>query len=382
MGARYNELHTLRVLKAIAETLNRGVGLHATLASTLPLVVELLDLHTGWLFLRNDADEDTFALATYHNLPPALAFPGDAWCEGCTCQSRALAGELRDSAAVVQCSRLGSATGDRRGLAYHASIPLNKGERLLGIMNVATEQWDTFTPEDLQVLTAIGFQFATAVERTQLAEQATHAALAEERNRLAREVHDTLAQELAGIALQLETADALLDLAPDQARARIQQALARTRESLEEARRSVLDLRSGPLERLDLGTALAQLVERFAAETHIRVTLQSALDGSRLPARHEQALYRIAQEALANIAQHAEATTVDVTLRRTPTAVVLCVVDDGRGFRRQRTRGAAKPGQQRFGLIGMRERAQVLGGTLRVASAPGAGTRLEARLPV
>ena len=124
-------------------------------------------------------------------------------------------------------------------------------------------------------LSAIGHQIATAIERTQLAEQATRVALVEERNRLAREVHDTLAQELTGIALQLEAADALLEHSPDRARARIRQALERTRESLDEARRSVLDLRAGPLERQALPAALETLGQRFTAETGTPVASSS-----------------------------------------------------------------------------------------------------------
>ncbi|HWQ13955.1 MAG TPA: histidine kinase, partial [Roseiflexaceae bacterium] len=272
MRPRYNATGTLRVLKEIAETLNRGASLRATLDTTLPLVVELLGLHTGWLFLRDEAG--AFEVASCHNLPPALAYPGAPWCGGCNCQTSARDGTLAGAAQVVECSRLRDASGDRQGLAYHASAPLMKGDELLGIMNVATSDWDTFTPQDLQVISAVGYQIAATVERIRLAEQATRVALVEERNRLAREVHDTLAQELAGIALQLEAADALLGVAPEQARARVRQALARTRESLAEARRSVLDLRAGPLERQSLGEALRELAARLAGESGLAVAVE------------------------------------------------------------------------------------------------------------
>src|SRR5204862_4667996 len=160
-----------------------------------------------------------------------------------------------------------------------------------------------------------GHQIATAIERTQLAEQATRMALVEERNRIAREVQGTLAQELTGIALQLEAADALLDHSPDRARARIRQALERARESLAEARRSVLDLRAGPLERQALPAALRELSQRFALETGCEVRTELAINQLRLPARVETALYRIAQESLANIQRHAHATAVQIGLR-------------------------------------------------------------------
>src|SRR5262249_47866227 len=133
----------LATLKEIAETLNKSASLDQTLASTLPLVVELLGLHTGWLFLLDDQGQ--FYVAAHHDLPPAMAYPGEPWVGDCTCQKLARSGELRSVAQVVECSRLRDATGDRHGLAYHASIPLVEGEHLLGIMNVATEQWDLFT---------------------------------------------------------------------------------------------------------------------------------------------------------------------------------------------------------------------------------------------
>jgi two-component system, NarL family, sensor kinase len=367
----------LATLKEIAETLNKGVGLSETLTGTLPLVVELLGLHTGWLFLLDGAGQ--FYVAAHHDLPPALAYPSAPWEPECTCQKLARAGDLHTAAQVVECSRLRDATGDRQGLAYHASVPLEEGERLLGIMNVATSQWDLFTSQDLQILSAVGYQLATAIERTQLAERATHMALVEERNRLAREVHDTLAQELAGIALQLEAADALLDSAPDKARVRIRQALERARESLEELRRSVLDLRAGPLERQSLAAALEALGRRFADETGIAVTSSVALEGRRLPARTEETLYRIAQEALANVRQHAQAGAVAIELCVVGEQARLAICDDGRGF--DTAADQAAPGRG-FGLIGMQERARLLNGVLRVSSYPGAGVQVEVSIPL
>ncbi len=374
---RDREVRYFATLKVIAETLNNGVNLRQTLAGTLSLVIELLDLHTGWLFLSDD--QVIFSLAASHDLPPALEYPGPAWREPCECQKLAHSGVLRSGTQVVECSRLGGAAGDRQGLAYHASVPLIKGDRLLGIMNVATSQWDVFTPQDIEILTAIGHQIATTIERTELAEQATRVALVEERNRLAREVHDTLAQALTGISLQLETADALLDSAPDRARARIQQALECVRDSLDEARRSVLDLRAGPLERQALPEALRELAHRFTDETHIPVDARLALAGPRLPARTEEALFRIAQEALVNVRRHAQATRVRMRLGLRANVVRLTIADDGRGFEPTTRPGADSGG---FGLIGMQERAHLVHGTMQIRSNPGAGTRVEVAIPL
>jgi two-component system NarL family sensor kinase len=377
---RDRQVRYFATLKVIAETLNNGVSLRQTFESTLPLVIELLQLHTGWLFLF---DQGSFTNVASYQLPPALAYLGSAWDDPCECQRLARSGDLHAAAQVVECSRLRDATGDRQGLAYHASVPLVKGDRLLGILNVATSQWDVFTPQDIEILSAIGHQIATAVERTQLAEQATRVALVEERNRLAREVHDTLAQELTGIALQLEAADALLEHSPERARARIRQALERTRESLEEARRSVLDLRAGPLERQALPAALETLGQRFTAETGTPVASQLALAGPRLPARVEEALYRIAQEALVNVRRHAQASTVRIELRQIGDAVQLIVADNGRGFDIEHA-SASEAGEHAhgFGLIGMQERAHLLNGRMQISSCPGAGAQVEVTIPL
>jgi two-component system NarL family sensor kinase len=375
---RDRQVRYFATLKVIAETLNNGVSLRQTFASTLPLVIELLQLHTGWLFLYDE--QGAFTITSYHELPPALAYPGPAWDDTCECQRLARSGDLHAAAQVVECSRLRDATGDRQGLAYHASVPLVKGDRLLGILNVATPQWDVFTPQDIEILSAIGHQIATAIERTQLAEQSTRMALVEERNRLAREVHDTLAQELTGIALQLEAADALLEHSPDRARARIRQALERTRESLAEARRSVLDLRAGPLERQALPAALETLSQRFTAETGTPVASLLALAGPRLPARVEEALYRIAQEALVNIRRHAQASAVRIELRQESDSVQLIVADNGRGFDAQLPGADAHP--HGFGLIGMQERARLLNGVMQISSCPGAGAQVEVTIPI
>jgi two-component system NarL family sensor kinase len=378
---RDRQLRYFATLKVIAETLNNGVSLRETLTGTLPLVIELLQLHTGWLFLLDE--QDAFVLAAHHELPPALVSPGPAWVNTCECQRLARRGVLRHGAQVVECSRLRDATGDRQGLAYHASVPLIKGERLLGIMNVATPDWDVFTPQDIEILTAIGHQIASAIERTQLADHATRVALVEERNRLAREVHDTLAQELSGIALQLEAADALIETSPERARARIRQALARAREGLDEARRSVLDLRAGPLERQALPAALSELTSRFAEETGIAVTAGLAADGPRLPARVEEALYRIAQEALVNVRRHAQATSVQIGLSVDTSHVRLSIADDGRGFDADGHFAADTSQQpQGFGLIGMQERARLLNGTMQIHSCPGSGAQVEVTIPL
>src|ERR671932_1346436 len=371
--------HELSVLNAIARELNRSVDLGETLEFTLAQVAELLDLRTGWVWLISEESSEPYLTAA-QNLPPLLPthprrMDGSGYCY---CLDTYKRGDLEGAANVnvLTCSRLDGLVDGTDGLRYHASIPLYAQDKKLGVMNVASPDWRSLSPEDLQLLYTIGDLLSIAVERARLFARSTRLGAAEERNRLAREIHDTLAQGLTATALQLESADALLDAGSEKAHEQLRRALSLTRSNLEEARRSVLDLRAAPLEGRPLSEALKALVERWEAETGV-ATRYRAVNGSRpLPPRVEAALYRICQEALTNVARHAEAERVRVELIATPEWVRLFVADDGRGFEASEVLG------DRHGLLGMRERTQILGGALDIRSSPGAGTRIEATVPL
>jgi len=200
----------------------------------------------------------------------------------------------------------------------------------------------------------------------------------EERNRIAREIHDTLAQGLTAIALQLETADALLESGAPAERVRqmIAQALGQTRASLDEARRSVMDLRAAPLEGRPLDEALKMLVEEWASRRKVAADFEFVGSIRPLPVRAEIGIYRMLQEALTNIGRHAHAHHVSIQLVVLPQQLHLTIKDDGRGF------DPAQVTTGRYGLIGMNERAKLLDGSLEISSAPGEGTQLEIFIPI
>lgn len=371
--------HELSVLNEIARELNRSVGLGETLEFALEQVAELLGLRTGWIWLRNEA-AGRFYLAASRNLPPALAesparMDGDSYCY---CLDTYKRGDLGGAANinVVRCSRLAGLVDGTDGLRHHASIPLYAGDEQLGVMNVASPDWRSLSPEDLQLLYTVGDLLSIAVERARLAEKSARLGALEERNRLAREIHDSLAQGLTATALQLESADALLDTAPEKARIPVHRALSLTRVNLDDARRSVLDLRAAPLEGRSLAAALAALANRWEAETGVSTRFKGVNAGYPLPSRIEVALYRICQEALANVARHAGAGRVTIRLVATPDELRLSVEDDGRGF------DPASVPADRHGLLGMRERAEALGGSFEVRSAPEEGTTVAVAVPL
>ncbi|MBV9455403.1 MAG: GAF domain-containing protein [Rubrobacter sp.] len=241
--------HELSVLNAIARELNRSVDLREALEFTLSQVAALLDLRTGWIWLISEESSEPY-LAAIQNLPPALA--NDPWhMDGsgyCYCLDTYKRGDLEGAANanVLTCSRLYGLVDGTDGLRYHASIPLYAQDKKLGVMNVASPDWRSLSPEDLQLLYTIGDLLSIAVERARLFARSIQLGAAEERNRLAREIHDTLAQGLTATALQLESVDALLSdagLNVERAREPLRRALSLTQSNLEEARRSVLDLR-------------------------------------------------------------------------------------------------------------------------------------------
>ena len=200
----------------------------------------------------------------------------------------------------------------------------------------------------------------------------------EERARISRELHDTLAQDLVGIATQLAGVAAATDRSPERAAQQLALARRMTQHSLTEARRAIMDLRTSALEERGLPAALDHVIREMAAASGVELALSA--DASAAPAdeRGQQQLLRIAQEAVANALKHAEPTRIDVRLAARNGHTVLSVSDNGTGFRPD---GAFAVTHGHFGLLGMRERARAMGGELVIQSAPGAGTTVEARVP-
>jgi two-component system NarL family sensor kinase len=344
----------LEIVAAIAEALNSAPTVQIALEHTLDVIARELKLDTGWVWLV-DAETGHVYSAAARNLPPYLQEPVRMTGSSCWCIEQFRAGALEPrNVDVMGCSRLRPAVGRddlTRNIAHHASVPLTFQGKPLGILNITAPELRRLSARELRLLSTIGFQLGVAIERARLAEESAAHARTDERTRLAREIHDTIAQSLTAIALQIEAG-------------RSDAALRVTRETLEEARRSVMNLR---LAEKPLAQALALLVREFTSQSGIRVTLETS--PCELPVSVEAELYRIAQQALANVSAHAKAKHVRVSLRCTAKTVTLTIEDDGVGFDVRRIP------EDRHGIRGMRERARLAGGTLKIAT----GRRAEAR---
>ncbi|MGH9761591.1 MAG: ATP-binding protein, partial [Blastocatellia bacterium] len=200
-----------------------------------------------------------------------------------------------------------------------------------------------------------------------------------ERNRIAREIHDTLTQSLAGISLQLELVAKKITSSAEAAKDHLNQARMLTRESLDDARRSIWDLRSQSLEQEDLPTNLSRAARQLTANSAVRTQLKVTGTYRPLDKAIEGNLVRICQEAINNALKHAAPQRIDISLEFDADGTRLSVHDDGKGFESERPLPVA---EGHFGLLGMRERAEQIGGKLTVRSAPGAGTEVSVELPL
>ena len=366
----------LSILNAIAHALNQSVNLDQALETALEKVAALLGLSTSWIWLMHEDTHQPY-LAAAQNLPPVLRDNPNKMGGWCYCLDTYQKGDLKGAANVnvVACSRLKGLVEGTDGLQYHASIPLYAQDKKVGVLNVGSVKWRELSDEDLRLLNTVGDLMSIAIERARLYEKSVEIGAVDERFRLARELHDTLGQNLVAILMRLETLDALLDGNTDRKilSETVRDAIALARDNLEDARRAVLDLRAAPLENRTLIEALETLGQNIGGAARVRV---KSIGEHPLSVRIEASLYRMAQEALNNIAQHADAKTVLIELTSTPQYVQLAVEDDGRGFDPENVR------EDRYGLIGLNERAHLLGGSFAIESATDRGTRLEIHIPL
>ena len=193
-------------------------------------------------------------------------------------------------------------------------------------------------------------------------------AVSRERNRMARDLHDTLAHSLSALTVQLEALRTLMTNEPDAAREAVDDVAELARRGLEESRKAIQALRTGPVETLGLIGALREAIQALQERTGAQASLSTAGEESLLTPEEAQALYRIAEEALSNIERHANAQQVDVRLDCGADRIDLVIRDDGAGF------DPATVELERYGLTGMRERAAMIGASIEVDSRPGGGT--------
>ncbi|MFF9090676.1 GAF domain-containing sensor histidine kinase [Streptomyces sp. NPDC014991] len=275
-------------------------------------------------------------------------------------------------------------------LADFLGLPIRDGDEVIGALFLANklcappghpqrpgpESGCGFTEEDEELLGILAQHAAIALTNARLYERSRELTIAEERSRLAHELHDAVSQKLFSLRLTAQAAAALVDRDPARAKDELHQVAALAAEAADELRAAVVELRPAALDEDGLVATLRTQVQVLDRAHTARVTFTGS--GFRaLPAAQEEAMLRVAQEALHNALRHSGAARVDVSVRRRGCGAVLRVTDDGVGFDPTSVRRAGR----HLGLVSMRDRASGVGGTLTVESAPGKGTTIEMEAP-
>jgi nitrate/nitrite-specific signal transduction histidine kinase len=361
----------LATLNAIATEVSQSLDLEEILNYALDEVLEAMDMEKGQAF-RLEEETQTLISMAHRGLPEELILctarqPLDSGGAGQSVrEGRPIVRDVSDYPEGLLKKLLKEAD-----IRLVISAPLKVKGKTVGAIALGAPTRRSLTPEELSLLTAIGHQVGVAVENARLYAQAQQLAVLEERNRLARELHDSVTQALYGVTLCAEAAARQVSSGSiEMATAHLNEIRATTYDALREMRLLIFELRPPVLLEHGLESALQTRLDavegRFAMETEL------SCDGiGRLSADVEEGLYRIAQEALNNVLKHARASSVVVSLNRSGDAVTLEIADDGTGFDPAKAHECGG-----FGLSGMQERSVQLGGQLTVESSPGKGTRI------
>lgn len=260
------------------------------------------------------------------------------------------------------------------------AAPILAGDEVVGVLDVESAELNAFDETDLSTLQTLGKTLGMAIENARLFQQTGDLAVLDERNRMAREIHDTLAQGLTGIVLQLEAAEQAVDEGTGAVSDHLNRARGLARESLQEARRSVWGLVPQALEQKSLEAALRGEVHQFSATGAVKPSLTISGGRRNLSSEIQAAILRICQESLTNVRKHSEATEVTVDLVYSSGLVTLKVQDNGLGIPKDSAKSSGGGGG--FGITGMEQRAHQLGGTFSVSNNTDRGALVEVKIPL
>nr|WP_246596153.1 GAF domain-containing sensor histidine kinase [Bacillus alkalicola] len=342
------------------------------LQEVLNLLLELSNLQTGWIFLFDEQHD--FQLVAYAHLPEALEYKKRKHlCEGgCRCIDRCLGGKLLKATNIIECERIEYAINEKRGnhegIIRHASVPIKSGDHLYGLLNVASPHKLQFNHDELHILESVAFQIGTACARIRLSEQEKTMHILEERNRLARDLHDSVNQNLFSIMYTAKGTKGIsdnLDIHES-----LDEIYNLSKESLAEMKDLIWQLRSDYIKE-----GLKRRFERYGKKLKLSVTCHFYEE--KLPGYLETTIWKIGQEALNNVSKHANASKVfiNLTVDTQSPYVTFVVEDNGCGF-------IVDQASTGFGLTSMRERANLIDGNCYITSKLNKGTTVSVHIPL
>jgi len=367
----------LGLLNDIGEMLAGSLEVDEILDKTLDRVMSYLEVESGEMFLT---EEDGLSLRlALHRGEAAEAF----WTKDQFRIGEGFVGLAAESGKPLVTN---SPQHDKRylrravvnaGFRCIACVPLTAHGNVIGVMGVATRRERRLEERELGLLQAIGTWTGTAIENSRLNQQGRRLAVLEERERIGMDLHDGIIQSIYAVGLALDYARMEVDTNPAKALTKLEQAIEGLNSTIRDIRSYIMDLRPRKFRGEDLMESLQRLVDEARANTRLEIVLTGPEDGAViLPTAKATALFHICQEALANIAKHAQAHQANIDLWTAPGRVLLEISDDGLGFDLRRMSVALG-----HGLSNMHTRARKVGGDIEITSEPGKGTTVLAWVP-
>ena len=367
----------LALLNQINTALASSLELDEILNKTLALLIAHFKVEAGEIFLREE-DGETLRLVL-HRGEAAEAF----WTRNRYKFGEGMVGQAAQTKEPVvshhleKDERVTRQAVVKAGFRQIACIPLTSHGEVVGVLTIATRSRKAIAKSELQLLVSVAAGAGTAIENARLHSDARRVAVLEERERFGMDLHDGVIQSIYGVGLVLENARATLREDPKSAETRIQKAMDDLNRTIRDIRNYILDLRPRQLRGESLIEGLNRLIQEFRQNTKLEVSLAGPKAPlSNVPQPNAMALFHICQEALANIAKHANAGKVTVDLWTTSDRLLLEIHDDGKGFDMEKANKTVG-----HGLANMQTRVANVGGDLDIISAPGEGTTILAWVP-
>nr|WP_263312883.1 GAF domain-containing sensor histidine kinase [Mammaliicoccus sp. Marseille-Q6498] len=361
------------LLKEIAEFLNEETEMYSMMHGALKKLVSGSNFHTGWIFFIDD--DGQHELVAEEALPPALTHNKCQYMtEGtCWCVTAYKNKKLTKASNIINCSRIVKATKEHHdktdGITHHATVPLRSGNEQFGLLNIATPNTKRYSEEDLELLESVAFQIGSAIKRIILTDQEKEAARINERNRLARDLHDSVNQMLFSLKITAHAAKGITD--HDAAKEAFQTIEDTSQSAVNEMRALIWQLKPVGLEQ-GLISAIKQYSQFIHIESEFEV--EGLID---LPNIIEENVYRIIQESLNNINKHSGTNHAKIHLEQDNAQFKARISDNGKGFKNHHIENTIS-----HGLRNMKQRAQVIKGHIEIHSEMNKGTEIVLTIPL
>lgn len=362
----------LQLLKDIAEFLNEETDRSTMIDGALRLLIDYSEFETGWIFFIDN--EGNHELKAHYQLPPSLEKEGyHHLCDGkCWCVNKYNNKELERATNIFVCSRLEKARmeypEENNDITHHATVPLISGEESFGLLNIASPHREQFAKDELDLLESVAFQIGSTLKRIELNAQEQENMIIRERQRLARDLHDSVNQMLFSIGITSHAAKTLKD------KEKLSDAFDSIESTSKHAMREMKAL-IWQLKPIGLEKGIIDAIEKYAdlLDLDIEVKVSGFYN---VPDNVEVGLYRVMQEGLNNIRKHSGAKEAEISINAKINELEIQIADNGIGFDQNEKSGYS------YGLGNMRDRVNKLGGKIKIDSKRGAGTTITVSVPI